>query len=132
MAKADLGKKRNCLSCGARFYDLNREPIVCPKCETELDVAALMRTSRAKPAPPKPEKPKVKAVEATDGDDDDDIDLELDDDDDDFPDHDIDLDDDDDDDDDDLIEDTSELGEDKDDMFEVIDTVEEKTKGDDA
>jgi len=129
VAKPDLGKKRNCLSCGARFYDLNREPIVCPKCETELDLAALTRASRAKPTPPKVEKPKAKPVKAAD--DGDDVTLEIDDDDDEFSDDDIALDDDDDDDDD-LIEDTSELGEDKDDMFEVIDTVEEKTKGDDA
>ena len=34
--------------------------------------------------------------------------------------------------DDDLIADASELGEDKDDMFEVIETVKEKAKGDDV
>ena len=27
------GKKRECPECGARFYDLKRDPIVCPKCE---------------------------------------------------------------------------------------------------
>lgn len=125
MAKPDLGKKRICLSCGARFYDLSREPIVCPKCDTELDLAALLKASRAKPTPPKVEKPKVKAVVVVDDD------VEIEDDDDDFPDDDIALDDDDDDDDD-LIADASELGEDKDDMFEVIETVEEKAKGDDV
>ena len=34
MAKPDLGTKRLCGSCGAKFYDLAKEPIVCPKCET--------------------------------------------------------------------------------------------------
>ena len=34
MAKPDLGTKRLCAGCGAKFYDLNRTPIVCPKCET--------------------------------------------------------------------------------------------------
>ena len=34
MAKPDLGTKRLCASCAAKFYDLNRTPIVCPKCET--------------------------------------------------------------------------------------------------
>lgn len=32
MSKADWGTKRLCQSCGARFYDLSRDPIVCPKC----------------------------------------------------------------------------------------------------
>jgi len=34
VAKPDLGTKRLCAGCGAKFYDLNRTPIVCPKCET--------------------------------------------------------------------------------------------------
>lgn len=32
MAKPEWGTKRTCYSCGARFYDLRREPIVCPIC----------------------------------------------------------------------------------------------------
>ncbi len=36
MAKPDLGTKRLCASCGAKFYDLNRTPMVCPKCDTEF------------------------------------------------------------------------------------------------
>jgi len=35
MAKPELGTKRVCVSCGARFYDLARAPAVCPKCSTE-------------------------------------------------------------------------------------------------
>ena len=35
MAKPELGTKRVCVSCGARFYDLGRAPAVCPKCSTE-------------------------------------------------------------------------------------------------
>ena len=35
MAKPELGTKRVCVSCGARFYDLTRSPAVCPKCSTE-------------------------------------------------------------------------------------------------
>ena len=34
MAKPELGSKRQCMSCGAKYYDLNREPAVCPKCGT--------------------------------------------------------------------------------------------------
>ncbi len=34
--KADRGTKRTCQngSCGARFYDLNRDPIACPMCSS--------------------------------------------------------------------------------------------------
>ena len=35
MAKPELGTKRVCVSCGARFYDLTTLPAVCPKCSTE-------------------------------------------------------------------------------------------------
>src|SRR5271165_2769845 len=32
--KAERGTKRACQSCGSKFYDLNRDPIVCPICQT--------------------------------------------------------------------------------------------------
>jgi uncharacterized protein (TIGR02300 family) len=35
MAKPELGLKRSCVSCGAKFYDLTRQPAICPKCGTE-------------------------------------------------------------------------------------------------
>jgi uncharacterized protein (TIGR02300 family) len=35
MAKAELGLKRICVACGAKFYDLMRSPVICPKCGTE-------------------------------------------------------------------------------------------------
>ena len=38
MAKADLGAKRTCPNCGAKYYDLNRSPIICPRCGTEFVV----------------------------------------------------------------------------------------------
>jgi uncharacterized protein (TIGR02300 family) len=34
VAKPELGTKRLCGNCGAKFYDLLRNPIVCPKCST--------------------------------------------------------------------------------------------------
>ncbi len=34
MAKPELGAKRQCQNCGAKFFDLNKDPIVCPKCGT--------------------------------------------------------------------------------------------------
>lgn len=38
MAKPELGMKRVCVACGARFYDLSRSPAICPKCNTEQPV----------------------------------------------------------------------------------------------
>ena len=39
MAKPELGTKRLCAGCGAKFYDLNKDPITCPKCGTVYEVA---------------------------------------------------------------------------------------------
>ena len=38
MAKPDLGAKRVCVACQARFYDLARALAQCPKCGTEQPV----------------------------------------------------------------------------------------------
>jgi uncharacterized protein (TIGR02300 family) len=45
VARAELGAKRRCLSCGAAFFDLNRDPIVCPKCATVFQVVELPRSA---------------------------------------------------------------------------------------
>lgn len=50
MAKPEWGLKRTCLGCGARFYDMQRDPIVCPSCEAEFDPLALVRPRRARAA----------------------------------------------------------------------------------
>ena len=54
VAKPDWGTKHECQSCGARFYDLKRDPIVCPKCETVFVIEA------PKSKPPVQKKPEVK------------------------------------------------------------------------
>ena len=46
MAKPELGTKRLCANCGAKFYDLSKNPIVCPKCHTVLELAAAPPRSR--------------------------------------------------------------------------------------
>jgi uncharacterized protein (TIGR02300 family) len=38
MAKPELGTKRVCGACGARFYDLTKVRAVCPKCGTEQPI----------------------------------------------------------------------------------------------
>ena len=57
MARPELGVKRQCMSCGAKFYDLNKNPIVCPKCATVFQAAAPTRVAApaAAVARPRPE-----------------------------------------------------------------------------
>ncbi len=38
MSKPAKGVKRVCASCGARFYDLSRTPIICPVCQAVYHV----------------------------------------------------------------------------------------------
>ena len=45
MAKPELGVKRQCQACGAKFFDLNKDPIVCPKCGTVFQTLAPVRAS---------------------------------------------------------------------------------------
>lgn len=45
MAKLDLGAKRQCQSCATKFYDLNKDPILCPKCGAIFQVVALARVA---------------------------------------------------------------------------------------
>ncbi len=57
MAKPELGAKRQCQNCGAKFFDLNRDPIVCPKCGTIFQGA----TTRVERAPAKVEEEEEEA-----------------------------------------------------------------------
>jgi len=43
VAKPELGAKRQCQSCATKFYDLNKDPILCPKCGAVFHVAAIAR-----------------------------------------------------------------------------------------
>jgi len=111
VVKPELGKKLSCPSCGARFYDLNKDPAICPKCETKVEVQPVLKPRRQPAEAPKPKKvaPVVDEIDDDDDDllaDDDDLDLDVDDDDED------------------LIEDTSDLEEDDDDVAEVKEHIE--------
>ena len=44
MAKPDLGTKRQCLSCGSRYYDLGKDPAVCPRGGTIYQPAVALRS----------------------------------------------------------------------------------------
>jgi uncharacterized protein (TIGR02300 family) len=71
VAKPDLGTKRLCASCGAKFYDLSKDPIVCPKCATVFHPVVstraprpdLARTPSAPLAPEAAETPEAADVE---------------------------------------------------------------------
>ena|SRR5437667_859581 len=103
--KQAWGSKRQCQECGARFYDLNKDPIVCPKCQKVFEPEAVKPARRGRPQPV-PKKPVpvevVPEVEAAEGD------LEV------TPEEEEEV-----------LEDASELGEDEDDVAEVIEKVEE-------
>jgi uncharacterized protein (TIGR02300 family) len=43
VAKPELGNRHQCNRCGARFFDLNKSPITCPKCGTNSQAASLSR-----------------------------------------------------------------------------------------
>ncbi len=56
MAKADLGEKRVCAECAAKFFDLKKRPVVCPKCGFSFDPDTItIRGARKAPEEAKPE-----------------------------------------------------------------------------
>ena len=68
MAKPELGIKRLCASCGVKFYDLNKTPIVCPKCSTVYELTLPRgksdgpRGTQPVAAPAEPEAAEVETV----------------------------------------------------------------------
>lgn len=119
MAKPEWGTKRICPSCGTRYYDMTRDPIVCPKCSTPFDPEAFLKSRRSRPAPPVEKELEPVGAEEIDADieteeaepaeeEEEGVALEENEEDEE------------------LIEDASELGEDEDDMAEVIENVEEE------
>ena len=38
------GEKHHCSNCGAKFFDLNKKPIICPKCNTEVIDKSVVKT----------------------------------------------------------------------------------------
>jgi len=120
VAKPEWGSKRICPSCGMRYYDLLREPVICPKCGTPYDPEAFLRSRRARPAPAV-----EKELEPVGGDEVE-SDLET---------EEADVREEEEEavpleeaeeEDEELLEDASELGEDEDDMAEVIENVEDE------
>ncbi len=48
MAKPEWGLKRLCPNCGTRYYDMRHDPIVCPKCGAHFDAEAVVKTRRSR------------------------------------------------------------------------------------
>ncbi len=48
LLQAGRGSKRVCQDCAARFYDLGRTPVICPKCGTEYREAPPALPTRKK------------------------------------------------------------------------------------
>lgn len=60
MVSAELGTKRTCPNCAARFYDLLKDPITCPKCGTSFIAQAILPSKTELPgmAPVAQQKPR--------------------------------------------------------------------------
>ena len=52
MGKIERGIKRICQECGALYYDLEKDPIICPKCGAEFDPEAILKSRRTRPLVP--------------------------------------------------------------------------------
>jgi uncharacterized protein (TIGR02300 family) len=46
VAKPELGTKRTCPECAVKFYDLGKNPCVCPKCENTFEPEILLKSKR--------------------------------------------------------------------------------------
>jgi len=125
VAKAEWGTKRVCQSCSTRFYDLMRTPCVCPKCQSVVETEVVFKPRRqssaearaAKLVPVAAERdPEITEVEGEElevlgGDDAEVVVADADDEEDA------------------LIEDVADLGEDDDDMAEVMEHLDEDLQG---
>jgi len=118
VAKPEWGTKRICQNCGTRFYDLQHDPITCPKCHTEYDPEAFLKTRRTRTAAVAEKEAVPAAVAEVDPD----VEVEEAE----LVGDDVVIADDAEEEEEDLIEDASELGEDEDDMAEVIENVDEE------
>lgn len=48
VAKAEWGLKRLCPQCGTRYYDMKKNPPVCPKCGATYDPETLTKSRRSR------------------------------------------------------------------------------------
>ena len=113
VTKAKLGNKLTCSNCGAKFYDLKKKQPVCPRCGEDYVVQKPKTRRTAPPVEPAPV-PAPDATETTESEDGlitSELENEI-------------LEDDEEGEEDTVIEDTSEIGGDDEDIDEVIGAVE--------
>ena len=79
MAIKERGVKRNCQECGAVFYDLLNDPIICPKCGSEYDPEAILKSRKTR-LPAEEQEVKIENEDAGVTEEDDIAGVELDDD----------------------------------------------------
>tara|TARA_Y100000589_G_scaffold134442_1_gene128542 strand:+ start:189 stop:566 length:378 start_codon:yes stop_codon:yes gene_type:complete len=79
LAIKERGVKRNCQACGAVFYDLLNDPIICPKCGSEYDPEAILKSRKTR-LPAAEEEVKIEKEDAGVTEEDDIAGVELDDD----------------------------------------------------
>ena len=48
MSNPEWGIKRVCPSCNIKYYDFNKNPIICPKCEFEFDPDLLLKSRKGR------------------------------------------------------------------------------------
>ena len=62
MSNPEWGIKRACPSCGIKYYDFNKNPIICPKCEFEFDPDLLLKSRKGRSIVSKTEEVEVSKV----------------------------------------------------------------------
>ena len=48
MSKPEWGIKRVCPSCSIKYYDFNKDPVICPKCQFEFDPDLLLKSRKGR------------------------------------------------------------------------------------
>ncbi len=59
MTKNDKGKKCSCIKCGSKFYDLNKKPVICPRCGSDQSDPKLLSKKKKTPVAQAAQKVKV-------------------------------------------------------------------------
>ena len=62
MVKESWGAKRTCPKCETRFYDLNKDPLICPNCGNTFSLESLTEVFKKSPKESAPKKEKTQAT----------------------------------------------------------------------
>lgn len=73
MVKPEWGAKRVCPNCNARFYDLEKDPVTCPMCESTFPLEDLLKVRKTRVTKAEAKKAAKKTATPKPDDDDDTI-----------------------------------------------------------